>query len=280
MKGIIKTTLAIVLALALLCGAALAENAGDAYVGKWIAGRIVLTIEPSGDGYSATVLWSGSAWETARWEYPDVTYDEVADELNTPETGVKENLVYNEDGEIASSETVFTDGAAAFRLDADGNLVWVDYKETPGENEIVLERAPDMIPAPEDYVERYFRPIGALEEGTAGASLKQAIAAADAFAFASEYELWNAGKEALRDNLLAGYDSLTDDEREAFDQHFMDVVHLLDDCLADWEANRALFDDAGVAEVMDAAMADDQARQSWERLRDNTFTMGNDSDVG
>lgn len=273
----IKSMLALLLALALLCGAALAEGAGDPYVGKWISGRIVMTIEAQGDGYAVSVDWGGSAWELAHWEYADVTYDAVADELNTPETGVKSYLTYGDDGELASSEEVYSDGAAAFRLNADGTLTWVDYKETPGENEILLEQAQPLAeaPAPEAFADLYFRAIGGVEQGTAGASLKLAAAAADAFSFAYKYRLCDADDDALRENLLAGFESLTDAEREAFDANFMDMVLLLDACMEDWDANRALFDDAGKADLMDAAMADPDGPLSWQSLRNHTLTMGN-----
>ena len=35
---------------------------------------------------------------------------------------------------------IFTDGAAAFKLNDDGTLTWTDFKQAPGEGGIVFER--------------------------------------------------------------------------------------------------------------------------------------------
>lgn len=135
-----KTLLALLLAALLTCTFALAEENAvpDGYVGVWGKDRITLVIEQTDDGLGATVTWPGSAWELAQWEYTGLTYDEVSDALSTTETGVKTLLVFGEDGEIASSEVEYDDGAALFKLNDDGTLTWTDFKQTPGENEIVL----------------------------------------------------------------------------------------------------------------------------------------------
>ena len=43
---------------------------------------------------------------------------------------------------------IYTDGAATFALNGDGTLTWEDSKETPGENEIVFEKAPEDVSNP------------------------------------------------------------------------------------------------------------------------------------
>ena len=50
---------------------------------------------------------------------------------------------------------------------------------------------------------------------------------------------------------------------------------LLDNCRKDWASNRAVFDDAGVAEEMDRLLADPDAVESWETLKAHTLTLGN-----
>ena len=247
------------------------------YEGTWVCDRATLILESLDDVFYATVIWADSAFEVVYWEYDDLFVDDVAGELNTPETGVKTRVVYDEDGEVVESEELYSDGAAAFRLESDGSLVWVDYKQAPGADEVVFERAEETVltPEPEDFVEEYFNVIGGIEQGTAGASLKQAEAACDVALFAVDYEMWNPDVDALRANMLAGWESMTDEARAAFDANFMDVVSLIDDCLNDWEAVRGVFEDADVAEEMDAVMYDPLNRLAWQNLCGYTLTLGN-----
>ena len=113
-----------------------------AFAGRWVAGRALLIIEPSDDAALCTVEWGNSAFDSTVWEY-ECTYDEVTGALTSLETGVKKIVTYAEGGEAASEEVLFDDGAASFALNDDGTLTWTDYKETPGENEVVFERAQD-----------------------------------------------------------------------------------------------------------------------------------------
>ena len=144
----LKNLICVILVLLLTCGAALAETSMydviDNYEGKWVSERLTLMIESLDDVVYATIFWPDSPTEIARWDYADLTYDEVADELNTLETGVMTYTIYDEDGEVVSEEERYSDGAASFRLTEDGGLIWTDYKETPGENEIVFERAVEL----------------------------------------------------------------------------------------------------------------------------------------
>ena len=147
----LKNLICVILALLLACGAAFAETTGktmfdviDDYEGTWVSDRLTLRIESLDDIVYATVYWPNSPSEIAQWEYTDLMYDEVADELNTLETGVMTMVTYEDDGVIASTEERYSDGAASFKLTEDGGLIWTDYKETPGENEIVFERAAEL----------------------------------------------------------------------------------------------------------------------------------------
>ena len=111
------------------------------FEGEWVAGRGLLTIEALDDVFYCTIDWGSSAAESSTWEY-ECSYDEASGTLTSQETGVKRNLTYGEDGEIAKEEVVFEDGAAAFALNDDGTLTWTDFKEAPGQNEFVFERMP------------------------------------------------------------------------------------------------------------------------------------------
>ena len=279
----IKRVFAVLLAAAVcLAGFALAEeekaDTAHDFLGEWVADRATLTIEELDGTVCCTIHWASSATEATEWFYENCMYDEITDGLTTFETGVKTNLVYDEDGEVVSSEVVFEDGAAMFVINDEGELVWTDFKETPGENSVAfvkLEDA-DLTPSAEELAEDYFRVIGAVEQGTAGSSLKLAQAAAEVTAFAADHELWDPDIEALRANMLDGWESLADEERSAFDANFMSIVELIDGCLEDWDGSKAVFEDAGVTEQMEMLVFDPLNRLAWENLCAHTLTMGND----
>ena len=117
-----------------------AQDPVAAFEGEWVSGRAQLTIEELDNTIHCTVNWGSSAFDSALWEY-EAMYDEVSGELTTLESGVKSDVTYGEDGEIVSSEIEYDDGAAAFTLNDDGTLTWTNFKETPGENELVFEKA-------------------------------------------------------------------------------------------------------------------------------------------
>ena len=132
-----------------------------------------------------------------------------------------------------------------------------------------------FVPAAEAFADFYFRVIGGYQKGVAGAALAEAQAACDVLAFATGNELWMADTETLRTNLLEAWESLTDEERAAFDENFPDLNELLNACFVDWEANRGRFEDAGVVDTMEQLFEEPAAEWSWEALSANTWTLGN-----
>ncbi len=125
------------------------ENAGDGmafervddgeaelaarFAGRWAAGRATIEIEPEDDAWRVNVLWGNSAADSIVWDYTCV-YDEEMDALISVGGATKKDVFYGEDGEIASEELLYNDGAALFELDADGNLRWNDAVEDIAED--------------------------------------------------------------------------------------------------------------------------------------------------
>jgi hypothetical protein len=110
------------------------------YVGSWQADRATLIIEESGDDeYTATIHWGSSYNEAAEYEYK-VYYDEVSAGLSGFENGTKKYVTYNDDGTVAKEEVIFEDGNAAFNIQEDGTLIWTDFKEAPGEDQMTFEK--------------------------------------------------------------------------------------------------------------------------------------------
>ena len=210
----------------------------------------------------------------AGWDDFTANYTELAD-VDTSVYSVKLNVAMDEVREIIEdpkesysySILRFASGAAyGEEFTAEDN-----DSETP---------APAQAPTVEEFAEGYFNVLVNLESGTAGASLKTAIAASEVCAFAEAHELYNPDVEPLRANMLAAFEALDEDGQAAFWTNFDAVRALLDDCLADYDANRAVFEDAGVADAMDEVMYDPLNRLAWENLRDHTLTMGNAENVG
>ena len=142
--------------------------------------------------------------------------------------------------------------------------------EPPERSEIILERAPGEAPAAEALAEDYLRVVAGIERGTAGASLKLAEATARVVAFAEESALWGVDADALLENLREAWESLSDGERDAFAENLPLVAELIEDSLADWQARRGVFEDAGAAEPMERLAEFAQNRLAWEVLRDGT----------
>ena len=261
------------------------ENVAYAFAGSWqdeVSQRASMDVTQDGRHVEILVHWGGSATEAASWEISG-EYD--------PETGA---LTYkdarytvtewDEDGNDTIIEEKTADGAFTWE---DDKLRWTDSLNESEGLFVKLDdgydfEAPEPAEAPtaEEFAERYFNVLVNLESGTAGASLKTADTASDVCAFAIAHDLYNPDVESLRENMLIAFEGLGEDEQAAFWTGFDTVRALLDDCLEDYDANRVLFEDAGVVDAMDEVMYDPLNRLAWENLRDHTLTMGNDTNVG
>lgn len=141
------------------------------------------------------------------------------------------------------------------------------------------ENTAEEAPSAEDFCEKFFTPVISWHPGTAGSSLKLAMAACEVLKFAADEDLRNTDVPAMRDNMLKAFESLSAEDQAVFDENFMSIYALIDSCFEDWESNRGAFEDSGTAEEMAALLEDPTVRVSWEVLRNNTFTMGNSDGV-
>lgn len=111
---------------------AAAEDA-EQFPGRWVCGRAMIEITET-DGempYNVLITWSNTAAEHAEWVY-DCYYDGEA--LVSNETGTKTTIVFNEKGEVTSSDEEFNDGAVRLTVNENGMLVWEDFKEDAGKD--------------------------------------------------------------------------------------------------------------------------------------------------
>lgn len=243
----------------------------DSLEGTWICDRATIIIEDLDDIIYCTVLWGSSDSEVSEWYYEDCAYEIEGIRLITQANGIRTNLTYDDEGEVTESEQIYDDGVAVFELNDDGLLTWEDRVENAGEG-MQFERVDDYENAiPDDVIsEGFVKVVLGMEQGTAGASLKQAQAACEVLQFIAEQDLTGMDVEDVSISVLMALVECSEEELAVFGENFPIVSTLIDSCFEDWEANRPVFDDAGVADTMEALIADETARQNWEMLRDCT----------
>ena len=134
----------------------------------------------------------------------------------------------------------------------------------------LAETVPQATKAPETYDALYAEYSAAYQAldgvlgaqpGTAGSSLKGAIAACGLLDWAQE--LPEDGASRLPEEILSWYLNLSEDELAILDESFEAVLSQADDIAADFEDAKALLDDAGNPQKHEGY---DQAK--WQVVRD------------
>ena len=111
-----------------------------------------------------------------------------------------------------------------------------------------------------DAVSRY-------EPGTAGSSLKRAVAAMRVLEFCNAHHLAETDREKFTENLLAAWKEYPETKKELFPELFASVADQVDEDLQKGTALSGLFDDAGILEEMQQLLAQDGLQASWETLK-------------
>ncbi len=103
------------------------DDAGEAdpFVGDWMCDRASIYIDEDDGAYTVHITWGASAFETVVWDY-SCTVDAAAGALTGK--GKKATETYNDNGDLVSTESEYTDGAATFTIDGDA-LLWADAVE-------------------------------------------------------------------------------------------------------------------------------------------------------
>lgn len=235
--------------------------------------RAMMTIAPSvsyGDA-AVKIHWGGSAFEAAEWTMY-AAFDAQTGSLDYSE-GSMANVTAAEDGTLTVDEQ-WSGSEGTFTLDEDGKLLWTDSKEERSA-EMRFVRLPAAPLTEEQFTDEYFRVIGGYAVGTAGSSMAMAKAACDAMHFADNHDFLAQDVDAMRDVMLRAWENLSQEERDAFDENFMDVVALLDSAMEEYAELPGVFEDAGVRAQMQELVNSDYARGCWSVLCGNTLTMGN-----
>ena len=119
----------------------------EAFVGLWKAENCQVEIVHMLDDYALydciVTRYNEDGRTGTCWIYDACAYDDIGEALTSMEIGMKFTFEEDENGDLLSNEDIYDDGAAAFAINDEGKLVWTDFKETPGENEMVFEKAED-----------------------------------------------------------------------------------------------------------------------------------------
>ncbi len=257
-------------------GSADTEKGAQSFIGRWndLTGqRASLTVMSSEEYpyYEITIHWADSVSSATEWTMK-AAYDEAYGRLNY-ENGKKTAMTYDENGK-GSGEEQWADAEGSFFWSSTGILMWYDSKEEKS-TDFRFDRSVTPVPTAEELAENFFKVIGSIPTGTAGASLKQAEAIGETMSYASRNTIWAADNAALRTNILAAWNSLTEEEQAAFDESFISVLTAARSAKEDWDGNKGVYEDAGVAETVSGLLANRGAWLSWEPLTSNTLTLGN-----
>lgn len=101
------------------------EEETNPFVGEWLCEQASIYIDEQDGAFDVFIMWDVSDTEEDIWEYSCKLDAETG--VLTGE-GKKSHEVIDGEGEVVSSEEVYTDGSATFALE-DGALIWDDAKE-------------------------------------------------------------------------------------------------------------------------------------------------------
>ena len=101
------------------------EEETNPFVGEWLCEKASIYIDEQDGTFDVFIMWDVSDTEEDIWEYSCKLDAETG--VLTGE-GKKSHEVIDGEGEVVSSEEVYTDGTATFALE-DGTLIWDDAKE-------------------------------------------------------------------------------------------------------------------------------------------------------
>ena len=102
--------------------------------------------------------------------------------------------------------------------------------------------------------------------GRSGSSLRHAQNACNLLAFAENADYANVSLIERAEAVSDAYSAMSDEQREEFVANFDDIRDVMGQAFGDYDSVRPVFDDAGVADTMDALMKADGARMQWDAL--------------
>lgn len=110
--------------------------------------------------------------------------------------------------------------------------------------------------------------------GTAGSSLKNAIAACHLATFAADHELADMDEMLLSEAAAEAFAGLTEEQREELSFNLPSMHSVLTEAFTDYESISGLLDDAGIAAEMADLLARERAFEHYEALYEELQAAG------
>ena len=211
--------------------------------------------------YVVYMSWPSSDSEISTYHIVGVL-DETGMKLNYT-GGMFADYAYAEDGSLNEEDTCLLedDGTGCFTLTEDGTLLWEDSYLAEAK-EMKLSRLSPAVPSSEEIKAGFYQVVIGLEEGTAGASLKQAQAVESVFRFCGIGDYWCMDQEAFEKALADVQGSLTAEEKAVYDQNRGALIQEINRLLDENEELGSVYEDAGVEEQMIELRNDPSVRLS------------------
>ncbi len=224
--------------------------------------RASMTIAPrekQGD-VEVVIHWGASAREMNEWIMHGA-FDEKSGVLSYAD-GIKNRITWD-DSLTNRTETLSRDGSGTLTF-AGGGISWADAKEADSA-QCAFARTAAELPTPQELTEGYFKAIG----GEASAE----TAACRALRFAYLIDALSQNSEDMRTELRFAWESLSEEEQEAFLANFSAALSLIDKAESNYADVREAFDAAGVGDEMKELVDSAYCRACWASLRADTLQM-------
>ena len=244
----------------------------DLFVGEWMdrtsqrAGMEITEGEYTEEkDFCVKISWAGSYADAMVWEM-NLEYDPATGQI-AYENGRKAQVTYNEDGSIANEDVQWENSKGAFTVEG-SELHWTDSNEEDAAD-FVFERVYAYDLTASDYLDNIFKTLINVEIGTAGTSLKQAVAAEEILSYVAGKQLWNTEASARRTAFNEAWNSLSSEEKALVKRNLFEeeIAELIDGTFNDYESVRERFRDCGADEEMKELSENVYARRSWNTLR-------------
>lgn len=99
--------------------------------------------------------------------------------------------------------------------------------------------------------------------GTAGSSLKQALAAANVLRFATEQKL---SRNDCKTAFEKAWSETDEESQKYFRENYEGLSWLITSAFSDYDSVSGVFEDAGAAEIMRTALGQADAEKDWDAL--------------